>query len=219
MSSAGGFTLRRGDGGGKRVSAATRDADPMDIDIDGAEAAMAALGQAPLFMIRGPEDRDLDDLLASRGYAVIDPVTIYTAPVDSLSGDLPRLAAFAIWEPLAIQAEIWAESAIGPARLAVMERATGPKTSLLGRSEGRAAATAFVACDGDVAMVHALEVRPRARRRGVGRHMMCAAANWARAHGARVLALAVTQANAPANALYLSLGMSVSDRYHYRMAP
>jgi ribosomal protein S18 acetylase RimI-like enzyme len=48
--------------------------------------------------------------------------------------------------------------------------------------------------------------------------MMQHAATWAGRNGATHLALAVTRANAGANALYSSLGMEVVGQYHYRMA-
>ena len=53
---------------------------------------------------------------------------------------------------------LWAEGGIGPARLAVMDRVTLPKTAILGRTGDRAAGVAFVAATGDCAMLHALEV-------------------------------------------------------------
>ena len=77
----------------------------------------------------------------------------------------------------------------------------------------------YVAVDGDVAMIHAVEVRPEARRRGVARAGLSAAARFAAENGAQWLALAVTEANAPARALYHSAGMENVGRYHYRLAP
>lgn len=49
-------------------------------------------------------------------------------------------------------------------------------------------------------------VRPRARGRGVGKALVCAAAGWARAHDHDALFLWVTQANAPARLLYERCG-------------
>lgn len=212
---AGGFLIREGKGGGKRVSAATPGAGPLDIDT--AIGAMRALGQTPLFMLRGM-DTALDADLEARGFAIVDPVNLYAAPVDLIAAEVPRVTVFDVWEPLAISAEIWAEAGIGPARLAVMHRVAGPRTALLSRLGQMPAGTAFVACDREVAMIHALEVRPEARRKGIAGQMMRHAANWAGRHGATHLALAVTQANAGANALYSSLGMQVVGQYHYRMA-
>jgi GNAT superfamily N-acetyltransferase len=115
-------------------------------------------------------------------------------------------------------AEIWRAGGIGPERLAVMLRVAGPRAFLLGRSADRPAASAFVAAFGEVGMLHALEVAPFARRRGVGTALFRAAAAWALAEGAQSLALAVTRANAPARALYEGHGMAEVGGYHYRIA-
>jgi GNAT superfamily N-acetyltransferase len=66
-------------------------------------------------------------------------------------------------------------------------------------------------------MIHAVEVRPSLRRRGAGRQILAAAAQWAAEQGADRLALAVTQANSAARALYASLGMQPVGEYHYRI--
>ncbi|WP_240611076.1 GNAT family N-acetyltransferase [Oceaniglobus ichthyenteri] len=211
------FLLRDGAGGGKRVSAASVIGPVGPDDIANAEIAMARLGHPPLFSLRGNLG-PVDALLADRGYRMVDPTVIRACPVGALSRfDLPRLAAFTLWEPLEIMREIWAEGGIGPERMAVMARVTGPKTALLGRSQARAAGAGFVALHGDIAMVHALEIRANARRQGAARHMMIAAAKWAQSHGARHMAIAVTQANGAANGLYTSLNMPVCATYHYRI--
>jgi len=116
------WTLRDGQGGGQRVSAATARAAPKDADIPEAEAAMRDMGQRPLFMIRAGEDA-LDGLLAARGYELRDPVNLYAAPVAALTDlPIPRVTAFAIWEPLAIMVEIWRKGGLDDARLAHQRR-------------------------------------------------------------------------------------------------
>lgn len=209
-------TIRDGAGGGKRVSAATAAGAVTPEDLDRADAVMRARGQTPLFQVREGEGA-LEAMLAARGYAVVDPVNLYVAPVAALTGEkLPRVATFTVWEPLEIMREIWAEGGIGAARVAVMARAKGPKTGLLGRLRDQPAAAGFVAIHDGVAMVHALEVRARHRRAGMGRLMMVQAALWAEAQGARHLAVICTQGNAGANALYAAMGFRIAGTYHYR---
>jgi len=116
-----------------------------------------------------------------------------------------------------IMTDLWAEGGIGPGRIDVMTRAPGPKTGILARQADRAAGCAFVARDGCVAMVHALEVAPQLRRKGAAANMMRAAARWALDNGADYLAVVVTAANAAANALYSDMGMTPVGRYHYRI--
>lgn len=210
------WVIRAGQGGGKRVSAANAEGTWKDEDIPAAERAMAALGQPALFMIR-PQDVLLDQALQARGYRIVDPVVAHAAPVADLAEPAPSpMAAFAHWPPLAICAELWAEAGIGPGRLAVMDRARGPKAAILARTGDKPVGTAFVACDHDCAMLHALEVRQTARRQGSAHNIMRAAARWAQNHGAETLAVVVTVANTPARALYASLGMAPVGQYHYR---
>lgn len=213
------FMLRRGDGGGQRVSAATALGPVTPQDIDTAEAAMQAMGQPRLFQIRSG-DASLDTLLASRGYAIVDPVNLYVAPVDTLATRRPPpVTAFCVWEPLAIQIDIWAKGGIGPGRLAVMNRAKGPKTSILGRLNDHPGGTAFVAIHDGVAMVHAIEVLPHQRKQGMAGWFMRLAAFWARDNGASHISVVCTEANGAANALYASLGMALVGQYHYRKHP
>lgn len=213
-----GWILRDGASGGKRVSAATAlsASDPADPAI--AAKAMRDIGQVPLFMIR-KDDTELDHRLDALGYDVIDPVNVYAAPLQSIAAEPPpRLSSFDLWGPLAIQCAIWAAGGIGPARIEVMRRVTNAKTALLGREAGRAAGAGFVALYENVAMVHALEVLPAHRRKGVGRNLTRHAAHWAVGQGADTLAVLCTKANQSANALYASMGFLLVGEYHYRIA-
>ncbi|QCO56216.1 GNAT family N-acetyltransferase [Pseudorhodobacter turbinis] len=211
------WRVREGRSGGQRVSATTANGPVNASDIAQAEAAMAALGQTPLFMVR-PSDAALDGLLDAQGYLRHDPVVIYAAPVTTLADPaLSPMAAFTIWPPLGIATQLWAEAGIGAGRLAVMDRTQGPKTCLLGRVNDRAAGVAFIACHGKTAMLHALEISPSQRRNGAARNMMRAAAVWAADQGADTLCLAVTENNIAARALYANLGMDEVGAYHYRV--
>lgn len=213
------FVLRDGAGGGKRVSAATLSpgAGSTEADLQRAEEAMRGLDQSPLFQIRAGEDR-FDALLATAGYRIVDPVNLYVAPVQALSeGTIPRLTTFCVWEPLAIMRDLWAAGGIGPDRLAVMERASCAKTGIFGRIEDSPAATAYVGVSEGIAMLHALEVAPEKRRKGLARWMMRQAAIWAEGLGARHLAVLCTEANEGANALYRAMGFEVVGHYHYRL--
>lgn len=213
------FVLRDGAGGGKRVSAATATGPAVAGDIAAAAERMRAMGQAPLFQLR-EGDAALDEALTEDGYAVVDPTVGWAGASAALADPaLHRLAAIPCAAPLAIQAEIWAGGGIGPARLAVMDRAAGPKTFLLGRLGDRPVGTAFIAVHDGVAMLHALEVVNAARRQGVARKLMAGAANWALKQRAGTLCVLVTRANDGANALYASLGMEAVEGYHYRIAP
>jgi hypothetical protein len=137
---AGPFTLRRGAGGGRRVSAATLDGAGPDADPGEAEAVMRGWGQPPLFRI-GPGEEPFAARLAARGYVARDPTLILAAPAAALAAPPGETAIFGAG-PLACMAEIWTAGGVGPARLAVMARAPEPRAYVLGRIGDRPAARA-----------------------------------------------------------------------------
>lgn len=213
-----GWRLRRGEGGGKRVSAAGALTAGEIPDIDAACAAMRDMGQTPLFSLR-PGEEALDAALADRGFEVVDRTVIY-------AGDPAALAALPLkkgvrWVEvrarLALLDEIWEAGGIGPARRAVMARCEGPRATIMARTDAAVAGCAHVAVAGEVAMIHAAEIRVERRREGGGRALLAGAAQFALDRGARIFALAVTERNAAARALYDSAGMSVATGYHYRI--
>ncbi len=208
------WLLRRSTGGGNRVTAASLVGNAGDLET--AETTMRGWGQPLLFQVRDHQE-DLDARLAARGYFARDHTVIMAGPSHELaSGDLNETTIFCE-APLAGMAEIWLGGGIGRDRLAVMGRALGPKTWIMGREGDRPVAAGFVAIHDGVAMLHALEVLPTARRRGVGARVTRAAAAWAKMRNAGLLSLAVTEANAGARALYAGLGMEERARYHYRI--
>jgi GNAT superfamily N-acetyltransferase len=210
------WLLRRGEGGGQRVSAASTE-DQRAV-LDPAEQGMRAWHQPPLFRIT-PDQAELDSRLAGAGYAVKDPVVFYAVPVATLAdGRDETVKVFRVTSPLATVDEIWSHGGIGPGRCAVMTRPAGPCMTLLARTDDRPVGVAFVAIDNDIAMIHAIEVAPEHRRKGGGAILLHGAASFAAQHGAYWLTLAVTEANAPARGLYEKLGMTPAGHYHYRIA-
>ena len=201
------FRLREGAGGGKRVSAAL---------LEGAfdEAALDAL-DAPLFQLR-PGQEALDRALEARGFRVVDPTILMAAPIDALAEKPKPVSLPTIWPPLAIQRRIWEEGHVGPERIAVMMRACDPKMSFIARIRDKPAGVGFVAVHKGIAMLHALHVEPDFRRQGVAAAMVRGMAYWAGREGAETFALAVTEGNKGARALYSGLGMTDVGAYHYR---
>ncbi|MEL6205355.1 MAG: GNAT family N-acetyltransferase [Pseudomonadota bacterium] len=210
-----GWRVPEGRGGGNRVSAARPVTEVPDID------AMARIqdqiGQERLVQVRRGHEV-LDAALEAAGYTSRDATLGLVAPVDAVAAEPPRVTAFEVDWPMAeIGREIWAGGGIGPARVAVMDRVQGPKCAFLGRVDDQPAAAAFVACHGPIAMVHALEVLPQHRRKGVARHLMQAMALWALREGASRIGCFVTENNVAARTLYAGLGLGVETAYHYRV--
>ena len=155
----------------------------------------------------------------ARGYALIDEVVLYNAPIDLLTDlPIPPVTCFHIWEPLAIMVEIWASGGVGPERLDVMGRAQ-TKTGFLRAGMRNLQAWLLLRLMESVAMVHAVEVLEHQRKQGVAEWMMRAAAIWAAKQGATQIAVLCVTANKPANALYTKLGFTRAGTYHYRQAP
>jgi len=213
------FTIRNGQGGGNRVSAATAHSAWTPADIEDAERIMRGENRSALFMVRQNE-QSLDRELKARGYIQRDQTRLWVCPIEMLLDlDIPRVLVFDVWEPLNIQKEIWSEGGIGAERIAVMKRVTTPKTALLARRIDKPAGVAFAALSGDICMVHAVEIRPEHRREGMARWLMRGAARWAAQHGATQMSVLCTHENTSANALYSSLGMTPMGGYHYRSLP
>ena len=210
------WRIRDGRGGGQRVMATVATGPFTDADIPTAETAMNALNQPDIFMIRDG-DTALDAALAARGYPIVDPVNLYVIPTAQLATERPpRVTAFCVWPPLAIQHDIWAKGGIRAERIDIMRRAKGPKTTIIGRLNDHPSGTAYVAIHDGIAMLHALEILPHQRKQGMGVYAMRQAAFWAQDNGATHFSVCCTKANIGANALYTSLGMSLVGQYYYR---
>jgi GNAT superfamily N-acetyltransferase len=216
------FTLRMGQGGGKRVSAASLNSPEFtQNEINAACRAMKAMGQSALFAI-WPDSAGhnaLDTALAAQGFDLVDPCAGFLAPIDAmLAKNYDISGTYTLWPPLAICDEIWQNAGITAPRRAVMGRAGGAKTAIMVRSGDAVAGVCFVAMgSGATAMVHAIDIAPPFRRQGSAQKLLGRAAVWAKAQGAVNLGLVVTLANTPACKLYAKLGMQEWGRYHYRL--
>lgn len=213
---AGGFRVGRGCGAGGRVSSARALGPDWDAAaIPEVEAIHRGWRQRPMFRLPD-SDSALAAALARQGYGAETPTAIMAADCAMLTATpTPAMTAFAIWPPLAIQAEIWAAGNIGAARQAVMPRVALPRTAILGRHADRAVGAAFVAADGPVAMIHAIEILPGFRRKGMATWLIRKAAEWGAAQGATRLGLAVSRANTSARALYDRMGFAEIGGYSY----
>lgn len=87
------------------------------------------------------------------------------------------------------------------------------------REGDRCVAIARGAVDGRWAGVHAVEVTPSHRGRGLAAYVTAAALRWCGQHGARLSYLQVSANNTPAVRLYERLNYSVHHNYVYRERP
>lgn len=209
-----GWLIREGRGGGKRVSAATALSKTSDTNISSAVTMMQIFGQDPLFMIRG-SDIQLDHELETAGYSVIDPVVVLAGPTHSLRFETPTnpCAIHQLTAPNEAAKTVWSEGGIGPARLDIMARVQGPKSILIADDMG----VSFAAAHNGIALIHAVEVAVKHRRKGVANALMFHAIQWAKDQNCDWLSVLTVRENIPAIKLYENLGMKEAAAYHYRL--
>lgn len=87
-----------------------------------------------------------------------------------------------------------------------LARRDGNATVLLGRLDGKPAASVLVGHDGHRGWVYYVSVDPNHRNKGFGRLIMQAAEDWLRARGILKLQLMVRGDNAQVHAFYESIG-------------
>lgn len=215
----GGLLAGRGAGGGGRLSSVRQVGDWAEADLEAALAQQDAWGEARLLRVLDGQPR-LAEAARARGMVRRQPTAILTAPLAALAAaEIPRMTAFALWPPLAVQRALWQAHGITPARQAAMARVAGPHVALLGRQADRVAGTGFCAVCGPVTGLHAVVVEPAMRGARLAEHMLRRAAEWAQGQGAQVMALAVTRENASALRLYARLGFQEVAGYAYFDAP
>jgi len=82
---------------------------------------------------------------------------------------------------------------------------------LVGRLDGRIAASVMVGTDGHRCWFYYLSVDPGLRRQGFGRAMVDACEAWARAHGAPKIQMILRKANLEAADFYRAIGFRLED--------
>jgi len=198
----------------------SRDAAWQDEDLQRAFDLHASWQQPPIFRLADDADPALVAALTQRGLQPAREMRMLAVGIDRLTTQpVPRVTSFAVWPPLAIQRDLWAEMGLDAARQAIMDRVALPKSAILGRTDDRAAGVAFVAASDGLAVLHALEIVPSLRRQGLAGWMMREAGFWATAQGCDRLCLAVAADNAAAIALYRKLEFQDAGGFRYFAPP
>jgi ribosomal protein S18 acetylase RimI-like enzyme len=216
----GAWRLRRGGGTGRLAAFACLEGTPAAgaADLDAAIACFADRGERPAFLLDEAEAL-LDTRLAATGFGREGETLLLEARAAAIAAPAPGMAVIDCAAPIGVMREIWVTGGLADADLAGMARVGGPKLYLLGRIADRPAGAAFVSLHDDVGVLRAVHVLPAFRRRGLGTHLVRAAAHWARAQGGGRLLLAVEAEYAAARALSERLGMTVAARCHLRVGP
>lgn len=194
---------------------------PLGERIREAEAFYAARGLPCRFQMSPvSEPPELDRALEERGYAFETPVSIQIA-------DAEAIAAEPLDERVRVESrlsEAWLEVSARQGRFAEMEesyralleRIGAGARFALGHVDEEPVAVGLGVIDGEWCGVFSMRTLARARRQKLGRGVLAALARAALADGARSLYLQVERDNAPALALYRSMGFVEVYGYHYR---
>lgn len=191
--------------------------------IDAAERFYAERGAVARFQICADCPPALDGMLAERGYRLEAPVALLTAWSDGVRRGSSGVGLKAR-----------ADTTPGVDWLAVFRTTNGPGTDVehetrllrrVGREHGFVTVFADTepvgigraVADGGWTGVFNMATIPSARRRGVGRSVLSAIAEWADAHGTPRLYLQVEQSNDAARHVYDAAGFIEVATYHYRV--
>jgi ribosomal protein S18 acetylase RimI-like enzyme len=213
-----GWVLRFADGFTKRANSANAlDAsrEAPETLVANIEAAYAAQGLPPIFRITPLADPAIDATLAARDYRQQDHSLVMTAPTDARCR-APSIQAAPTPHAGWLDAFIATAEAAPQthAKLAAVLDALVPQASFA--RIGSAAFGMGVAQDGFVGIFEVLSA-PGQRRQGHARRIVEHLMAWGADNGAHTAYLQVVANNAPAIALYRSLGFVPIYGYHYRL--
>ncbi|NUT39910.1 MAG: GNAT family N-acetyltransferase [Thermoactinospora sp.] len=208
------WTFRAAEGVTKRANSVLVRGIPDDLEgaVLAAEAFYASRGLPCVFSLGGGA---LDDFLAARGYALVEPTMGMWAtgepgasPYSLKISDQPWDGWMESW---------WAVDGRYPSQLPVVAKILRGVPSLYAAYEEDGVALAVgrgVVHGGDVLGIYGMATLPQARRRGLARAVL----RGLRAHaGVPRAYLVVVERNTAAQALYREEGFEAQGGYHYRV--
>ncbi len=221
-----GWLLRFAAGHTKRANSVNvlhGDEQGLERRIEEAERRYCGAGLRPVFRLTPLAESRLDAALAERGYGLVEPSLVKTAAMDQVAAVDPAVVLAEGPDDSWLDGYAAAsglEAATRDALRAMLERIDGrPVYAMSSDEEGPLGFAMAVTHRGRVGFFDVLTL-PRARRRGVARRIMQSLIAWSREEaGARSMWIQVVEANAPARALYRSMGFATFYAYHYRVAP
>lgn len=230
--SLGGWTLRASEGFTGRANSILPLGDPgqpLEEALAGVQRWYAARGLRARFQLPLPDQEQLDAELERRGWHAYNRTLVMTAAIHPVldgavaggGGEEAEAPAVEVSETLDAD---WLAAyhyrgsglpAVAPRLLtsAAVQGFAAVRTGGAVLAIGRGAlAEGWLGITG-------MEVAPTARRRGLGSRVVRGLCSWARDRGASRVYLQVAEENAPAQALYASLGFAPHHWYRYRQQP
>jgi ribosomal protein S18 acetylase RimI-like enzyme len=194
-----------------------------------AEALYRGQNQPTIFRMPSFLDRAIDRELAARGYREEGESCIIAGPLDPMiacaasfgGSDAVSLSPKPAPEWFAAMARLQGQS---PEFHAVYRQIVGsivlPAAFAALTIDGEPAALAYGVIHRGMLCFESVVTDAHRRRQGLSRRVLAALATWAGQNGATLATLQVEASNAPARALYHSIGMTNElHRYHYRREP
>jgi GNAT superfamily N-acetyltransferase len=216
-----GWLWRFSGGGSQRansVSALEYRGDDVERSIDTIENLYREHNAPVRFQVGFPlsQPDDLDERLAARGYVIHDPVTTLIKPVASV-----EMPTNVVLRPA--PSEGWMSvylSNVTPDRRpfasAIIARVPQPCVFAEVLLDGAAIATALGVFCRETVIAECVGTSAAARRQGAAAAVMRGLEAWGRERRAHTIGLQAVTTNAPAQALYTSLGYKAAGTYHYR---
>ena len=218
----GGWELRFSRGYTKRINSANAapGAGSLARHLPAIEGRYLARGLEPVFRITPLSPPDSDAALEAAGYAPFDPSPVLLCPLDGAapaSGCEIAGRANREWLDGFAQAQ-GLDGSARAAHEAILAAIPGHVShGLVRNADGRAVAFAIAVHTGPAIVLSDVIVAPEARRRGHARTLVAGLMAQGKATGAAFALLNTRADNAPALALYRSLGFEEVYRYHYRV--
>jgi N-acetylglutamate synthase len=217
-----GWLWRFANGGSQRansVSALDYTGTDIDKSIADAEQRYRARGARPLFQISDVcAPGDLGQRLQIRGYIAKDRCTTLICP--AAKGDVEAGDGFEIFDRATDEWTACYTSVITPDRRrtapGILARVPRGAAFCGVRRNGRIVATALGVSHGGVTIAECVASLAEARGQGAASTVMRGLAVWGGSQGAHTIALQAVEHNAPAQALYRSLGYRLHGHYEIR---
>jgi GNAT superfamily N-acetyltransferase len=196
---------------------------PLTEKIARCEAWYSERGAPTVFRMTPFADPELDVLLETRGYQIVDRTAVMhlRPPVVFEADGMPGLRAAELDDWLRSYAAMCELTGRSVAALrSILEACRGERfLGTLAHEGGGPLACGMAVSDGELVGLFDLVTDPPQRRQGYGTALIAGLLRWGVSRGAKDAYLQVVRANLPARTLYEGLGFDLCYDYWYRVRP